>query len=220
MNKIITHVLWDLDGTLINSEKIHEDAAWLVFDELGIPLINKQIPRGIENRSGFEHVTGLDTQEHEACKLFNVWDKLVVEKAMAEISHKHAITQSIELVKYFHKLGISQSIVSNSYANFVEQSIEKIGIREYIDKIFTRDMAKHAKPDPELYIQAINYYQCNIENTLAFEDSGTGITAAKAANLDVVGIDHESSKHNPKLTLYTDTYNWLEQLDKYYFFTK
>ena len=56
------------------------------------------------------------------------------------------------------------------------------------------------------------------ESAKRFEDSATGITAAKAAGLNVVGIGDTTLNHNPTHTLSLDKNNWLELLSVHYTF--
>lgn len=216
--KIIKTVFWDLDGTLIDSEHIHEEAAFTAFKHLSIDSVPCEIPAGIENKAGFELLTGIKVDNEKNYAVFKKWDDLVVEIAISNISSNQAIKQSISLFNHFNSLGMTQFIVSNSYYNLIDHSLKQIGIRELVKNIFSRDTVEFGKPHPQLYLNAIASQNNPVENCMSFEDSGTGIKAAHAAGIDVVGIGEKSIMHKPKIALNTTEDNWLDILNQHYYF--
>lgn len=214
--KIIKTIFWDLDGTLIDSEHIHANAALLAFNELKIPLISHEVTPGIENRGGFIEMTGLDLNVANNLELFNTWDKQIVEMAIQQVTKEDGIWQSLELLQHFHQLGLKQYVVSNSYHNFASHVLQQLAIEHLVDGLFSRDMVNNGKPHPELYNMAFAAQTNLRENCLAFEDSNTGLTAATAANVDVIAINNPN--HTFSLN-HTDN-DWLDIVSEFYTFTK
>lgn len=201
--QVINTILWDLDGTLIDSERIHTEATLNVCDVLAPKSKSKiqqlDIPDGVENL----HVYNLlfkDVQDGKGDSIkqndsvdYHVWNQAVVEYAADHLHYAYKVSQSTNLFEKFYHLGLMQFIVSNSDSRIVERSIEVLGLKLYCHGYVSRDMVKLGKPDPELYLLALNKYNLNPKNCLVFEDSSAGVSAAKMAGLSVAAIDRYGS---------------------------
>lgn len=218
MKKQIGTIFWDLDGTLICSEHIHEQAGFAAFAELGLAVRHDQVLTGMENLTCFEKLTGLQVNNSQTQELYRKWDLRVVELAMQGITQDQAIRQSINLFQYFDSIGMIQSVVSNSNRKLIEHSLKQIGVFEMVQDIFSRDSVEFGKPNPQMYLNAIAAQANHADKCLAFEDSATGITAARAANLDVIGIGLNTKPH-ATIALDLQNTDWLESLNLHYEFT-
>lgn len=214
MQKIHT-IFWDLDGTLINSEKSHNNAGFEAFRRLDINLISNEIPAGIENRGAFELLTELNLDTNKNIQLFNKWEKLTIELVISYINKNMAIKQSLELFHYFHKIGLYQAVVSNSNYTVIEHSLKEIGIFDKVHSIHARDFVQNGKPHPELYLSALAKQNLDKDYCLAFEDSNTGITAANLAGIKVIGINNTQ---NTILSLSLDNNTWQTLLEDIFVF--
>ncbi len=214
----INTIFWDLDGTLIDSEEIHEEAAFAVTREFGVKPNIDRIPAGLENRAVFELLFVPDLNMSTE-KTFIEWENKIVEYAILRINKLHQIKQSVELFNTFAQVGLKQSVVSNSKFVVIEHSLKELGILAYCNQIFSRDEVENGKPNPELYLRAIGYHNQKPANCLAFEDSYSGITAAKAAGLAVVGVGKASSRFEPNQVCLPENKDWLNYLQNYYCFT-
>lgn len=216
--KTIKAIFWDLDGTLIDSEHIHNEAGFAALKQLNIAYKEVEIPAGMENKAAFTYLTDLNLEQAENLHLFKQWDDIIVDMVIAQITGKEAIPQSIKLVRYFNSLGIQQSVVSNSYTPIVKHSLKQIGILDLVSGIFPRDTVEFGKPHPQLYLNAMAHHQQIAEHCLTFEDSGTGIKAARAAKIDVVGIGSNTIVQQPNLFVDLNSNDWLNSLERHYIF--
>jgi beta-phosphoglucomutase-like phosphatase (HAD superfamily) len=213
----IKAVFWDLDGTLIDSEQIHEEAAWFATRMLGYERTLDAIPAGLENAAVFELLT--DRLAAESPELFSRWDAFAIEYALERISNRQQILNSVQLFNHFAEQGIKQTVVSNSGRLLVEHSLRQLGLHGECCGIFCRDDVEFGKPHPELYLNALKFHNLHPRECLAFEDSRSGIAAAKAAGLQVVGIGKDSAKHQPDFVLELEDEQWLSLLNARYLFT-
>lgn len=205
-------ILWDLDGTLIDSENLHFDAAMQAFKELSIPLVTTTLGAGVDNRRGFEILTGLKLNNAQNLAIYQKWEQLTLSLTIDGINESMAIPQSIELVKYFHKHNIQQAIVSNSNKVVIEKAVKTLSIAQYIDRLFSIEDVINPKPHPEPYQNAIKYYNVNPQNIIVFEDSLTGINSANDAGVKFMfGIGEKLlEQNNLQKTLSTDEQSWLQ----------
>jgi beta-phosphoglucomutase-like phosphatase (HAD superfamily) len=107
------------------------------------------------------------------------------------------IKNCIELFNHFHKLGLKQSIISNSNQELCDFSTNRIGIKDKCVHCFGIESVDHGKPAPELYLQALKAHKIIKSECLVFEDSFTGIEAAKNAKLTVISVGLDAMNANP-----------------------
>lgn len=84
--------------------------------------------------------------------------------------------------------GIPFAIASSSRSEWVSEHLEKVGLAERFETIWTRDLVEHAKPHPDLYLAACRSLQVDPVNALALEDSSNGALAAKRAGMKAVAV--------------------------------
>jgi len=86
------------------------------------------------------------------------------------------------------RLQLRVAIASSSSRRWVHEHLERFAIADAFDAIVCRDDVTHAKPDPELYLEAVRRLRVTPIEALALEDSANGIAAAKAAGLRCVAV--------------------------------
>jgi HAD superfamily hydrolase (TIGR01509 family) len=85
-------------------------------------------------------------------------------------------------------------VASNSGTGWVEQGLVRLGLRELIDVVITRDMVLSPKPAPDIYLKAAQTLRVDPAFTVALEDSEPGCRSAKRAGLSVVAIPNRFSE--------------------------
>ncbi len=89
----------------------------------------------------------------------------------------------------FKGLKVPKSVVSNASLRHVEYCLQKLGLYEALDgHIFSAEQVGQPKPQPDVYLLALEKLQLQPEDVLVVEDSPTGVQAAHAAGLDVIGF--------------------------------
>jgi HAD superfamily hydrolase (TIGR01509 family) len=214
--KRISTVFWDLDGTLIDSEAIHEEASHFGVAQLGYPQIIHQLPAGLENTAAFECLFAKTALAEP--QLFAKWEQYAIDYAYERIGTEQQIIPSGKLFRQLAERGIKQSVVSNSGRLLVEHSLRQIGLLDLCYGTFTRDDVPHGKPNPQLYLNALAHHQVGASECLTFEDSSSGITAAKKAEIEVVGVGIQSASFNPVLVCSVDSLDWSGVLGELYEF--
>ena len=219
----INTIFWDLDGTLINTNELYDQAIKFACEKINCDTILtiEDLPNGQTLLADFSFLTGLSLDND--FELLNQLKNHAILYFKTHFSNDLIIESSIELFNYFHQLGLKQSIISNSNQELCDFTTSKIGIKDKCVYCFGIETVKYGKPNPELYLRALNAHLAVDLQCLAFEDSITGVTAAKAANLTVISVGLEAKKANPH-------YIWdvnlepasmiFNQLSKSYKFTK
>jgi HAD superfamily hydrolase (TIGR01509 family) len=89
---------------------------------------------------------------------------------------------------------IKVGVASNSGFGWVDQGLERLGLRHFAEAIVTRDMVVNPKPAPDVYLKAVQTLQADPYYCVALEDSEPGSRAAKAAGMQVVAIPNQFSE--------------------------
>lgn len=223
MRTKITTILWDLDGTLINSEELYHQASTHATFQLQKKYHLDLLPismdtTGLANQTVFELLLPASLNQNRRA-LFEQWEQFIISYMMANLAPQQGITQSLALVKEFYKLGLCQSVVSNSPTKLVAHALKTLKVDNYCHYIFGLDQVANSKPHPALYHKALNKCAQAPQQCLAFEDSQAGISAAKAAGIHVVGIGVSSQVYSPELVCDLRLNDWLPNLTNNYSFS-
>jgi HAD superfamily hydrolase (TIGR01509 family) len=97
---------------------------------------------------------------------------------------------ALELVRRLRQLPspIRLAVASNSSRRLVDTALATAGIPELFDAVVTSDDVMHAKPAPDIYLEACRRLGVSPADAVALEDSATGIAAAKAAGMTCIAV--------------------------------
>jgi len=181
-------VVFDNDGLLLDTESVWTRAEEDLFERRGLEFTpadkrelvgtSAEIAGGIlERRLG---------EPGRAAELIEELNALVV----AELEHGvEAMVGARELLEKLRERGTPLGLVSNSPLRFVQRSIEIVGLGHHFDVILSAHEVAAPKPAPDPYLEACR--RLGVEpgpSVVALEDSPTGVAAARAAGLTVIGI--------------------------------
>jgi HAD superfamily hydrolase (TIGR01509 family) len=93
-----------------------------------------------------------------------------------------------EYIQRAGQLGLKLGVASSSTCKWVTGHLEQRGLRESFQCVLGSDDVKATKPDPDLYLSVVECLEVSAEQTIAFEDSPHGVTAAKRAGLYCVAV--------------------------------
>ncbi|KAJ6808445.1 haloacid dehalogenase-like hydrolase domain-containing protein Sgpp [Iris pallida] len=219
-------VLFDIDGTICDSDPIHYHAFREMLLEIGF---NNGVP--ITEDFFVEKISGKHNEDIGPI-LFPDWDH---EKAMKWMDDKETMfrrlaSEQLTAVPGLHKLckwvedrGLKRAAVTNAPRPNAELMISKLGLKDFFHLLVVGSECKRAKPFPDPYLDALKELKASPEHTFIFEDSVSGIKAGVAAGMPVVGL----TTRNPGQSLldagatiiikdYEDPKLWeaLEELEK------
>ena len=191
---MIKTIIFDLDGVLVETKKIH-------FDSLNIALCEQGIDYVIGWDEHIKTYDGLKTNQkldllHKNKKLPKelfpkIWNRKqeITLSLLSDISPKENITESI---KKLSSRGYKIVCCSNSIRKTILLTLSKLGIIEYFDLILSNEDVKNSKPHPEIYWKAISMIGCFPEETLIIEDSPNGLMAANRSYSNVLRVNSPS----------------------------
>jgi len=177
-------LLWDMDGTLINTEPLwiaaetelvgahggvwtHEDGLGLVGNPMSVSA------QTLRDR-------GVDLPITEIVDFLN--DRVAAGVA----AHTPWQPGARELLDALTRAGVPMALVTSSYRVLSEPFAASAGC---FDVVVSGDTVTHAKPHPEPYLQAAAALGVPIERCVAVEDSRAGITSALASGARTIGVE-------------------------------
>ena len=100
-----------------------------------------------------------------------------------------------EYLEGARRLGLGVGLASSSSCDWVVGHLERLGLIGYFDAIAAGDDVTLTKPDPALYLTAVEWLGVNPGQAVAFEDSLHGLIAAKRAGLYCVAVPNQVTRH-------------------------
>lgn len=181
-----TTILFDMDGVVIDSEKLHLKALGLTLERNGVVYPENMLSNfvGKSDRSFFQYA-------HD-----HLDDRVDVDKYLeGKDALFNSLLPEVRLVEGFHYFiqfvrsrGIGTALVTSSSRWTVNRVDELLDITKWFDLVIAEeDTVKH-KPDPAPYLLALERLKAEKHSTIIIEDSTIGIAAGKAAGCLVFGL--------------------------------
>jgi beta-phosphoglucomutase-like phosphatase (HAD superfamily) len=176
--------LFDLDGTLVNTDNIYLNVWKKILIKYNIHLDLELFNKYIHGNSDDKVVSILLPK----CNIEEI-SKIKDELFIKNINEIQIIDGMIDFIKEIKMLGYPCSIVTNCNKNVAEKIINFCEITKYIDFITIGLECSKPKPYPDPYIETINKYNIHKNKVFIFEDSKSGLLSARLSNVFcVVGI--------------------------------
>lgn len=188
----IEAVVFDMDGVLLDSEPYHELARQKMYQKYGV-LDGSSLPQpvGKSTKDFWEEIRRAFDIEKEAAFLEQEQYENVLKDLQAdEAGLSKGLDDLLELLK---RKKIKIGLASSSTKYLVYGILRWKKIEGYFDEILTGDEVKHRKPNPEIYKKMQTKLAVTAKETLAIEDSFSGVLAAKKAGMFCVGYRNPTS---------------------------
>jgi len=200
-------VLFDMDGTLVDSESMHFVCWSQLLKPYGVSYLENDFCQRFSGRPTLEAAIEIK-QEHnlsvsaqfladEKYRLFGEYVKSNLPPIMPFAE------QTLKAVK---RSGLKMALVTGSASAEAMPILKGLGFYELFDTVVTKDDVINPKPAGDPYLLALKNINEAAENAIAVEDTYTGVTAASNASLDVVAIanshtrDHDFSQATDKMS--------------------
>jgi len=192
MLKDIDAVIFDLDGTLVDSMWMWRsiDIEYLGRYGLDMPQDLQSCIEGMsfsETAVYFKERFGL-TDSLEQIK--KDWNQMAWEKYRDEVPVKEGV---LELLQHLKQEKIPAGIATSNSRELVDLIVEKHGIQEYFTSIRTSCEVDKGKPSPDIYLLVAKDLGVECERCLVFEDVIQGVMAGKNANMKVCAVHDDYS---------------------------
>ena len=191
-SKVIKAVLFDLDGTIIDTEKYYRLYWPKAFAKFGYTISDEQ---GLGMRS-----LGSPYVEEYAEKLFGKKIDLTEIKKYARSCVDESVAKNglelkdgaIECLNFLKNKNVKIAIVTATAIERTEKYIKDANIEMYFNDIISAKNVPHGKPAPDVYITACEKLKIEPKETIAVEDSPNGVKSASAAGCNVVMVPDQT----------------------------
>jgi len=193
---LISALLFDLDGTLAETDSLHLPTWVDVLEPYGVRVDKEFYKEEISGRSTAEIVRALlpDLSDEEVRAIGEAKEANFRERA-AELE---PVPGLIDFVEQGRERGMEIALVTNAPKENVEAILLALELRSFFDTVVLADEVGAVKPDPAPYLAALKKTGVPAEEALAFEDSVSGVSSSVAAGIPTVGI---TSSRAPKKLL-------------------
>lgn len=188
--------LFDMDGTLVSSEKLKGEALVRTCNSFGgiadVTDYKEVMGQSYESvRDHFYRISGINAQFENFDESFNQFFYSLISSKVELTCGVHKLVDLLKSEK--KKIGI----VTSANHWMAKEILAKVKMNHTFDTIVAREDVLNHKPAPDSYIRALNFLSVNPKEALIFEDSESGIAAAVATGSEVVAIRHEfNENHN------------------------
>lgn len=190
-------VIFDCDGTLVDSEDLNNQATADVLAELGYPQYDYKFCLNELVGMTMTAVKAL-IEEREGHKLPDDFIQRFINLVLSRMRDGvRPVPHSPHAVDVLSK-GYKICVASNGERNNVLQSIRSVGLFDYFgeEHIFTKIQVPRGKPFPDLFLFAAEKMGVAPEKCVVIEDSVPGVQAGVAAGMQVIGIT--AVNHDPE----------------------
>lgn len=177
-------LFFDMDGTLVDSDPIHIAVFIEFLAERGVTISEADYMARIHGRRNVEifrdFLPDADPVEMDLAK-----EAAYRERVGASMD---PMPGARDLIHRARSRGVKTAAVTNGPRANLQAVLTATGLTDAFDHTGTSNDVTHGKPHPELYLAALDALNVQPDQALVFEDSPSGIAAARAAGIDVVAI--------------------------------
>lgn len=185
---MISAVIFDMDGVLIDSEPFWQRAEVKIFGEVGIDLTPADTDRTIGLRIDDVVAYWFDKHPWTDRSARDVQDAIVAEVVRLVRSEGVPMRGVPEALDFSLKKQLALGLATSSPFSLIDAVLERLGAQTKFDVVCSAANEEFGKPHPAVYLTAARRLDVSPEQCLVVEDSLYGVEAGKAAGMVVVAV--------------------------------
>ena len=182
---MIKNIIFDFDGVLVDSEILVAKAFAKYMQNFGIDTDEKEFA----SFAGKKTVQVIDILS----KKYSIKDQEKFFRDIMEIAsniYKKELTTVKGAYDFVSNLKLNMFIGSNSMKERIIDGLQRVKLNKYFkpEQVYSFDLVDNPKPDPDVYLKALEDNNLIKTETIIIEDSAVGVMAGVAANVKVIGL--------------------------------
>ena len=198
---MIKAVIFDLDGLLIDSEPLWQEAEIEIFQQVKINLTNKLCleTKGLR----IDQVVEYWFQKYPWNNLSKkAVEDLIVSKVIELIESKGEALPGVEqVISFVQQKPVQLALASSSSSKIIKAALQKLGLGELFSQIYSAESEPLGKPHPGVYLTTARKLGVLPQECLAIEDSLNGVLSAKAAQMKCLAIPEGPQINNSRFNI-------------------
>lgn len=190
---MINTILFDMDGVITDTEKLHYVSWKKAFKKVDHSLTFVNYVNNLQSRNREVGIKNeLKNPSPKVIQLVSDYKTVFYDELIKE--EIRVFSDAIEIIKYFYDKGYILAVVSSS--SYAKKIIHSVSLEKYFKLIIagTKKLEIRNKPNPDIYLYAMEKLNVSSENCLVIEDSMSGVTAGCLSKAKVVYINRENQK--------------------------
>lgn len=182
-------IIFDMDGVLVDTEQFYYDRRQDFMNSQGISIdhLKPSFFIGGNMKGIWPKILGDDYSKWDIEKLQKEY---IEHKKNHPLPYKELLFDNVgEVLNTLKKAGYKLGLASSSTNHDIDLMLDENNLRKYFTVILSGEDFKETKPNPEIYITAINQLGVDPHDVLIIEDSEKGIEAGVNARADVWAIE-------------------------------
>ena len=186
-------VLWDLDGTLVDSAQFH----WLSWRDTmaaeGVTITYQQFIETFGQKND-RILPGWLGQGADAERIRRVSDAKEAEyRRLASVHGLTALPGAASWVRRLHSQGWRQAIASSAPRENVAVMLRALSLAAMFDTIVSAEDVSRGKPDPQVFLAAAERLEVPADRCVVVEDAAAGVEAARRAGIKCIGVNRNAA---------------------------
>jgi len=200
--RLLRAAIFDLDGLLIDSEPLWQQAEVECFGAVGVPLTREQARETLGLRSDEVVCLRFDQYgwDEEAYPLEEVEERIIQRVLELIESDGKPMVGVYEVLEFVEARGLRLAVASSSRVIVIEAALQALGVADRFELIHSAELELLGKPHPGVYLTTARKLDLPPAECVAFEDSPAGLESAKEAGMACVAIPDPSVVVDPDLS--------------------
>ncbi len=193
----ITTAIFDMDGLIIDSEPLWQDAEMACFRPLGVP-VDRELCRQSAGKRLDEVIA--DWHERfgwEGPGIAEMHDAVLDEVTRLILEHGEALPGVLETMDRLADHGIRMAIASSSPPSLIDAVVDKLDLHDRMELTHSGALEACGKPDPAVFLSTARQLRVDPLQCVVFEDAPSGIEAARRAGMMVIAVPSVFSLDDP-----------------------
>jgi beta-phosphoglucomutase len=213
----IEAVLFDMDGTLVDSESVHYICWSQLLAPFGVRYDEDDFCQRFSGRPTIDAAKEIkQTHNLSVSSRYLADEKYRLFSKFVKTNLPPLMPYAADILFAVKEQGLKMALVTGSARHEAEPILKGLGFYDLFDTVVTKDDVTNPKPAGDPYLLALKNMQVAAKNAIAVEDTFTGVTAANNAALAVVAIankhteQHDFSKATQQMDNLEEFWQWLQ----------